>query len=192
MWYFLNSRVPEGVYSLLGKVSTNVKKNADRLKKINQKGYMVNQLMSHFTLNDWIFDSPLNAYMLSQISVEEKLNFNIDISTIKWKHYTYLFCYGMQTYVIKQKEVPVPQADFDDVIAKRPSQTYFNDIFWAYNKGKVDKARKQKEVIQMIITSPNIQKAMADYISNPAFKSKHITYSEAEQIKLVEGKVFEY
>ena len=98
----------------------------------------------------------------------------------------------MQVYVVKQKDVPVPQEDFDDVIAKRPSQTYFNDIFWAYNKGKVDKVRGQKEIAQIIISSPNIQKAMTDFINNPTFKSKHTTYSEAEQIKIVEGKVSEY
>ena len=82
MWYFLNSKIPEKIYSLLGKFSTNIKKNSDRLKKINQKGYMVNQLMAHFTTNDWIFDSPINAYLLSQMSPEDKSEFNIDISTI--------------------------------------------------------------------------------------------------------------
>jgi hypothetical protein len=51
MWFFLRSKLPQKAYSALANIafSTNMKKNAERLKKINQKGKTVNYLMSHFT-----------------------------------------------------------------------------------------------------------------------------------------------
>lgn len=60
-WFFLRSKLPQKLYSATAKItfSTNMKKNAERLKKVHQKGNMVNYLMAHFTCNEWTFDSPL-------------------------------------------------------------------------------------------------------------------------------------
>jgi hypothetical protein len=50
-WFFLRSKIPQKAYSALAHLafSTSMKKNAERLKKVNQKGQMVNYLMGHFT-----------------------------------------------------------------------------------------------------------------------------------------------
>lgn len=153
---------------------------------------MINHILAHFTLNDWIFDSPTNTRFQSLMSDDEKKEFNLDITAIKWKHYTYLYCYGIQVFVVKQKDVSMPKEDFDDVIAKRPGQTYFNDIFWAYSRGRIEKARSHKEVMSIIVNSPNVQKAMGEFILNPAFRKSHLGYSDSEAMKIAEAQVYEY
>lgn len=169
-----------------------MKKNANRLKKINQKGNMVNHLMSHFTLNDWIFDAPLYYVYNELLQGEEKEEFNLDLSVIKWKHYIYLYCYGMQTYVVKQKNIPLPSENFDDVIAKRPRQTYFDDILWASSRGKLHVNRKQEDIINLISNSPNIQKAMLEYQMSSEFLQAYPGYTEEELTQVAKAKVRQY
>ena len=92
-WFFLRSKLPQKLYSTVAKLTfnTNMKKNASRLKKVNQKGNMVNHLMGHFTTNEWIFDAPLYHVYHSEMTDEDKREFNLDLSIVKWKHYTYLY-----------------------------------------------------------------------------------------------------
>jgi hypothetical protein len=58
-YFFIRSELPQTMYSTLGKLTfnTTLKKNAEKLRKINQKGDKVNQIMVHFTCNEWIFDA---------------------------------------------------------------------------------------------------------------------------------------
>lgn len=187
-FFMLRSKLPQKMYSALGKLTfnTTMKKNAERLRKINQKGDKVNQIMAHFTCNEWIFDSPLYHKYIEFVSPEEKQDFDLDLSVIKWKHFTYLYCYGTQVYVLKQKDVPLPQEDFDDVIAKQGKRSYFNDILWASNRGKLHIVRKQKDVINVIINSKEVQKAILEHINSPDFQKLHTGYSESEQMVAAE------
>jgi hypothetical protein len=169
-----------------------MKKNIDRLKKVNKKGDMVNYIMSHFTCNEWIYDSPTYHKFQEIMSEEDKSLFDFDIPAINWRHYTYLYCYGMQTYVMKQKGVPIPQENYDDIIAKHPSQTYFDDILWSYNRGKLNKQRKESEVLSIITNAPNVVKAMRDYIETTTFRKKYDGYSDKELMEVAETKVHEY
>lgn len=191
--YFLKSKVPQKIYSALAKITfnTSMKKNASRLKKINQKGNMVNNLMAYFTCNDWIFDSPL-YYKFIEFTADDVQNFDLDMTLIQWKHYSYLYCYGLQTYVMKQKGVPLPREDFDDVIAKRPNQTYFDDILWASSRGKLHLVRKQSDVMTVICNSRAVQDAMEKYISTPEFQKSNITFKEDEKIEIAQTLVKEY
>lgn len=93
VWSFINSKIPEKFYSAVAKLTfnTTMKKNVDRLKKINQKGKMVSYLMAHFTMNDWVYDAPLNHHYNSVLEGDEKVDFGMDISIINWKFYTHLF-----------------------------------------------------------------------------------------------------
>ena len=93
---------------------------------------------------------------------------------------------------MKQKGVPVPREDFDDVIAKRPSQTYFDDILWATSRGKTSIVRKQKDIINTISNSPSVKKAVLDHIADPEFRQAYAGYTDLELTKVAEGLVTEY
>ena len=95
----------------------------------------------------------------------------------------------MQTYVLKQKGIPLPDENFNDVIAKKPGQTYFNDILWASNRGKVKIVRKQKDVVSVILNSPNVHKAMQKHINSTKFQSENQSLTEKESLKIVEKDV---
>ena len=193
-WFFLNSAIPQKLYSSLARVtfSTKMKKNADRLKRINQKGKMINYMMSHFTLNDWVFDAKLYYHYQKTLSEEELQDFYLDIPNINWKHYTYLFCYGIQTFVMNQKGVSIPQENFDDVMARQPSITYFDDILWSYNRGKISKTRQQSEVIGMIMNAPNVVKSMIEFVEYNSTQKKYQGYNDSELMGLAEARVKEY
>lgn len=98
----------------------------------------------------------------------------------------------MQTYVMKQKNIPLPNEDFDDVIAKRPKQTYFNDILWATTRGKINVVRKQKDVIKAIMKSPNLQKALLNHISTPQFQANNPNLPQGEALKIAESQLQHY
>lgn len=98
----------------------------------------------------------------------------------------------MQLYVMKQKGVSMPQENYDDVIAKNPKQSYFEDIMWTYSRGKIVKIRKQAEIMSMISNAPSVVKAMNEYIDNPSFRKKYEGYSEKELMNLAAAKVNEY
>ena len=84
--FFLKSKLPQKAYSLMAKIlfSKNMKKNADRLKKINQKGKMVNYIMSHFTLNEWIFDHPILKEFNEIMNEEERELFFLSLKEVSF------------------------------------------------------------------------------------------------------------
>lgn len=83
-WYFLRTTIPEKFYEGLSKITFNkgMKKNVDRLKKVNQKGKMVNYLLAHFTTNEWIFDQPILTVMEEWLHPEDRENFKINATTV--------------------------------------------------------------------------------------------------------------
>jgi len=93
---------------------------------------------------------------------------------------------------MKQKGVPPPREDFDDVIAKQPRQTYFDDILWTYNRGKLNKVRKQEEIINTITSAPSVVKAMREYTENKAFRKRYEGYSDHDINEVAVLKVKEY
>ncbi|CAI2365141.1 unnamed protein product [Moneuplotes crassus] len=189
-WYFLRSKIPEKFFEALSKItfSKNMQKNVSKLKKVNQKGKMVSYLLAHFTCNEWIFDQPILKQFQESLSFEDQEQFYTDPSDIVWKHYVYLYCYGMQTFVLKQRGVPIPDQDFDNLIAKRRVRTYFDDILWATNRGKIGVTRSYKEAINTIVNSPSVIKAVYEYISTAKFKN----YSEEEAYKKATDQAKEF
>jgi hypothetical protein len=74
----------------------------------------------------------------------------------------------------------------------RPRQTYFDDILWATNKGKVQITRNEKEVVNVLVNSPKIHKAMLDYILTNAFQTENPKISEEEALVITENLVKDY
>lgn len=71
---------------------------------------------------------------------------------------------------MKQKGVPIPDENFDDLIAKRRVKTYFNDILWATNRGNIKIARKYQDVVKNIVNSPAVSKALYEQIATPEYR----------------------
>ena len=79
-----------------------MKKNADKLQKVIQKVSTLVELFSHFTNNEWVYESvKLNDY-LKLMTAEEKNEFQIDVKTIDWEIAVWRYAYGMQKYYFNQ------------------------------------------------------------------------------------------
>ena len=162
MWFLLNSKLPEKFYSVLGSVNEGMKKNAESMVKVNERGHSYNQTIPCFTLNAWIFDSPLNAFFLSELSSEERAEFNIDMQLINWKHFTHLFCYGIQIFVLRQKDVSLPIEELYNEESNKISKKNFGDVSLTISE---DEPKPRNEIINRILISSNIKNSILDFIS---------------------------
>lgn len=86
----------------------------------------------------------------------------------------------------------MPHENFDDIIAKHPRQSYFDDILWTYNRGKVNQTRKKLELLNLITNSPNVVKAMREYTNQISQLKKYDGYTEKQLIDVTESRVKEY
>jgi hypothetical protein len=83
-WYFFRTKVPEKFYEGLSKItfSKSMKKNVDRLKKVNQKAQFVTNLLAPFATNEWIFDQPFLTVMEDWLCLEDQENFKLNATTV--------------------------------------------------------------------------------------------------------------
>ncbi len=60
------------------------------------------ELFSHFTRNEWIYESKAIYLFEAQMNKEEQEIFYIDPKLINWKEATCLYGYGVEHYMNKQ------------------------------------------------------------------------------------------
>lgn len=67
---------------------------------------------------------------------QEKVKFSFNVNHIDWKVYCRLICYAIKKYLLNH-HVEDFQSSSMDLLAIKPSTSYFNDIIWALTEGKV-------------------------------------------------------
>jgi hypothetical protein len=53
--------------------------------------------------------------MFKNLSDQDKINFNFDVTKIKWKWYIMNFAYGIKRFILKE-EAELPSVGYNDVI----------------------------------------------------------------------------
>ena len=130
--FYLTQVVPANAYSRLSKLpfigGPVMKKNADKLQKINRKLETLGSLFTHFTNNQWIFESIKFKDYVNTLSAEELIEFQFDTRTISWDIATWRYAYGISKFVLKQDVFE--RTDNGMIIAKNTS--LFQDVKFAF------------------------------------------------------------
>jgi len=65
--------IPPRLYNITANVlgNSNMRKNAKKWIKLNEKAYMINDTFAHFNSNEWIFDSSKTVALLESMSADE-------------------------------------------------------------------------------------------------------------------------
>ena len=65
--------IPPRLYNITANVlgNSNMRKNAKKWIKLNEKAYMINETFAHFNSNEWIFDSSKTVALLESMSADE-------------------------------------------------------------------------------------------------------------------------
>ena len=176
--FFLKRKVPAEIYSYVSKLIGNeqMKKDSERyLKGLNQC-QQIAHYFTHFTNNEWIYDT-YNSYQLkARLSDADIKIFYFDIGDIKWKDYFAGFAYGLQKYILKD-ELETPQGDRQSLISTRPR--LFGDLMWVYYHGQPQKTRNHNEVKKILLNNPNVKATIRAIID------KEITSSTLGEPKLL-------
>jgi hypothetical protein len=82
-----------------------MRKNAEKLMKINQKTKVLGELFEHFTTNGWIFESLKLPEYITEMTPKELLEFPINTKDINWSIAVRVYIYGLQKYILMQDVV---------------------------------------------------------------------------------------
>ena len=111
-------------------------KNAQRLKKTEERAVEIKKIFHFFIQNEWIYESRKVRDLSAALTSEEKKEFLIDCADIDMKYFIILNNYGIQKFIMKENiELPTPENQ--NLLKIRPQNTYFSDIKWALTEGGV-------------------------------------------------------
>ena len=137
--------------------TTKIKMQANRLNKMLSRAEALSETFSFFTTNEWTFQSEKVNSLINYLTPNEREIFQLDISTVDWKYFFYLFNYGLQKYVLKENVEPPGTPENMDLFSKQDDSGYFSDIKWALENGKAFSARSSKSHTEMILNSSKIR-----------------------------------
>lgn len=180
--FFLKREVPAKAYLYMSKIIGNPKmsKNAQKYQKALQQCKMLSMYFTHFTMNEWIYDT-FNSYQLkARMTPEDLENYLIDVSDLDWKTYFPNFGYGMQKYILKE-EVEPPFGNRTSMISTRPR--WFGDLAWVYYHGKKEKTRDHGQIKKMVLNSERVRMAIREIVKNELLST---TLTEAKLLKAQE------
>ena len=95
--------------------------------------YKISDEFSHFVLNEWIYSSKNADWLFSKLSPREQEVLDFNPSNIDWHSYIRANCWGLSTYVLKEKRDPHPNEErIVPIYFERRLHSIFTDIRWAY------------------------------------------------------------
>lgn len=81
-----------------------------RLVRLVGKMHSGFELLTYFARRQWSFPCDNFNQLSDSLTEEDKLKFNIDISTINWRNYTHRLYLGIRKYLLKEEDSTIPEA----------------------------------------------------------------------------------
>eukprot|EP00761_Pharyngomonas_kirbyi_P002199 gb/GECH01002203.1/.p1 GENE.gb/GECH01002203.1/~~gb/GECH01002203.1/.p1 ORF type:complete len:1156 (+),score=242.96 gb/GECH01002203.1/:1-3468(+) len=168
--FFLRYTLPRIAYEQFTKV-VNTKhhvKQSERIAKLESRNKIFTESFRHFTKNEWIFNAKNLETLISSFAVnpedeEDLRKYGFDFGSIEWKEYLEYFCWGIRTFVLKER-CPKPNASNNNLIKKDVRRGLFSDITWAYSASpsasKFLKSRPHAHYKHTVRMSPAVQTAI--------------------------------
>ena len=180
--FFFKKKLPSLMYSkaadLLG--NSQMKKQATRYAKMVARSRLIAEHFTHFTTNEWIFDSFRVNKLLGKMSEEELREFPCDVGTLDWRDYIHNFAFGIKRYILKE-DVDPPFSKRNNIISKMSEKGVFSDVMWAYKHGTQVKTRSLSEVRDMILASAEVKETIHNLVRENIKNSNRIGVSEEKQ-----------
>ena len=180
--FFLKRMLPAKAYSFTAKLIGNeqMKKDSERYLKALGQWQQIAHYFTHFTNNEWIYDT-YNSFQLKARLLEEDLKeFYFDIGDLDWKLYFPNFGYGLQKFILKE-EVELPHGDRTSIISTRPR--LLGDFMWVYYHGKNEKTRDHEQIKKFLLNNPNVKATIRGLID------KEITSSTLGEPRLLQNQL---
>jgi len=98
-------QLPIEFYHLYSKTQHDsvIKKKSELMKRMaSQQTKKVKQL-THFTTNEWFFEDANLQHCMNVLSKEDRERFQCDVTAVDWDRYFRAFCWGLATFVLKEK-----------------------------------------------------------------------------------------
>lgn len=157
-------RIPVHAFNGVAKVvrSPAMIKKAGLLKRVVERSESVAKSFSHFTANEWFFATDNASIMQQFCSPEEQKIFQLDITALEWENYLEYFCWGLKTFILKEKVEPPSEAKHMNLLEKQGE--YLAEVQWALTKGQNFYPRPNAEMKSIILGSNRVQNAITKLV----------------------------
>lgn len=182
--FFVKREIPANGYYYASKLLGNpkMKKTSEKYLKVLNQCKMLGKYFTHFTTNEWIYDT-FNSYQLkSRLEEEDLANFRLDILDLDWKAYFPIFAYGMQKYLMKEDAEP-PFGPRNNIVSTRPR--FVADLAWVFAKGMDQTTRDPTQIRKIVLNSEKVRMAIREIVKNEMMNS---TVTETKLLKIQEAR----
>ena len=163
LFFTLGYRVPLTLNKIVSIATGNQK-----MKDLSRKGDKMVDLSHkiaiqfiHFVRYSWVFSSKNTERLFTLLPEEEKKSFCFDAKKINWPLYLKSMCWGLNTYVIKDKSYSKPNEErLAPLYFERRFKSVFTDIRWAcFNSINLNYVPTSKfgDLYQNILTSKKVK-----------------------------------
>lgn len=192
---FFKRQLPTMIVNTAAKVSgvPSLIKKSHQIQKLLRREVMISESFSHFTMHEWIFESQQAIDLHKHMSPYEQQIFGLDISDLDWRIYLTNYAQGLKKYILKEKVESSDEPNAMDILSDYKHYSYFSDIKWAYNSGKVTKSRGIKEMRSIILNSQRVKKVIqeitADGPNSISLKEANVKAQEITSFMLSDLKM---
>ncbi|KAL0482801.1 hypothetical protein AKO1_009242 [Acrasis kona] len=151
-------------------------KIAQGLAKMEGRAQMLEMNFSHFTNNEWTFETMNLDRTCSRLSPKEDAVFGTHFEQIEWDTYMPYFCYGLSKWVLKENP-NIPHDNMASLSALADSGTtikLIDDLFFAYHARVNLRLMNQSEMKQIILANQKVQSNILSIA-----RSKSLTFDAA-------------
>lgn len=143
--FYIKRELPARAFNFVSRVVGNKKliKTSEKLKNAVDQCKKLVVFFTHFTKNEWIYNTYNMFQLKSRLSEEDNAIYRIDIIEIDWSKYFPIFVYGIMKFILKEEAEP-PSSDRINIVNRAPR--YFSDLSWVFSHGKKQKIHDHKMI----------------------------------------------
>ncbi len=83
---------------------------SNRMVRITSKMHNAMEVMNYFTQNQWTFKSDNLNKLWNRLNIEDKNEFNFDMSSIDWKSLAEKMHFGIRRHLLNESDDNIPKA----------------------------------------------------------------------------------
>jgi len=107
-WWFYHT-LPLSLYSAYASTvgGESAKKTVAQLAKVNWRAQQIVQMFSHFTSQEFIFESPSRESLAGALTKADRALWSFDTEQLEWGRFMNVFTHGLSTFVMREDMVEI-------------------------------------------------------------------------------------
>ena len=196
---YLSTHLPQRLVQFMEAVSGSP--TLTQLAKAIRGGDRVVSAFSHFTINEWIFES---ALLTNSVFADPPTLLLLSVRQIDWMQYIHVVCYGMRKFCLGEAhaEVPLNMSIVGDVLSRtkvamaeaqhpNPFTAWFADILWAKGGAQMNYAvATHASVERGVLRNPQVVAVMEKLVRGK--KTPELVRADAIRVLHSIGTKFDY